>query len=922
MIGKKEDKRLSNTAEEIDYLRENITKQEKILSEKGKDVIQQEIIRAEIIKHSKRDPDKLLSEGYVLSLDDIRKMAVELDPEEHDRTIMVLLDVVKKKGIRNALMVVESLKSPRLEEDFQRALVQYVKKNIKASVVKSDGPVWNVKNMTLYEVFLPEVVSDKDKAGSLKELVSTMDQFYSGMLSVGGGKKDTNHFTVEIVLPEGSHEIIFYVSVPTKKKDLFEKHMLSVFPDSHLKEQKNDYDVFVDGGDTKLSYGAYKKDSVLPIKMYDEFDYDPLNTVLNAFSKIEKEGGAAALQLVFKPTGTVHLERYNQILFHLGKGKAFPWAVNVSYQTDFYEKFVKVIKYELFGAKEGEASAINEVSQMKLDSVRKKVESRIVDVNIRAVASAKTSSEASDILTHIESSFNQFEQARGGNSFKFIKLSGKKLRHALYMFTTREYYKKRMLAMSVREISTIMHFPGHGIKSSPQFKQLRAKTAPAPLDLPQEGTLIGVNSYRGIDTKAYLTPEDRLRHFYVIGQTGTGKTVLLKNMIIQDIRQGNGVCMIDPHGNDIVDVLGAIPQERYEDVIYFDPGYTKRAMGLNMLEFDPKFPEQKTFVINELFSIFQKLYGAVPESMGPMFEQYFRNATALVLEDPESGSTLLDVSRVLSDAGYREYKLSKSKNPVVNQFWNKIAIRAGGEQALENIVPYITSKFDVFLANEIMRPVVGQEKSSFNFREVMDTKKILLVNLSKGRLGDINSNLIGLVLVGKILMAALSRVDSEKELPIFYLYIDEFQNITTNSISTILSEARKFNLSLTLSHQYISQLQDDIKKSVFGNVGSIASFRVGSEDGEFLEKQFAPEFSASDLVGVENYNAYVRILARGTPTKPFSIRTLPPIEGNKEIIEELKRYSYERYGQDREAVEKYILSKYTDEKLTGVDKKE
>ncbi len=917
MIGKKEEKRLSSTEEEIDFLRENVTTEENIVREKGRRVVQQEIIRAELTKHAKRAPGKFLSEEYLLHEDEIRKITVELDLEEHDRTIMELLDLVKHKGIYNALSVVQNLKNPHVEDDFHRALVQYVKKNMKAKGLRRGGPLWNVFEMTLYEVYLPEVVSDRDKRGSLKELVGAMDQFYAGMLSVSSGK-GKNHFTVEIALPEGSHEIIFYVSVPTNKKDLFEKHMLSIFPDAHLQEQQNDYNIFVEGGESTMAYAEYGSDDSLALKLYDEFDYDPLNTVINTFSKIEKEGGGAAIQLVFKPSDGKSRLRYNDMLYLLGRGVSMYKATRESYQSDFYKDFMGVVQNQILGQKTREVKPVNEVSQMKLESVKKKVKSPIVDVNIRLVASAKTSSRAAEILSHLQSGFNQFEQTRGGNKLKFTTFTGRQLRHALYMFTFREYYKKRMLSMSVQEVSTVLHFPGQGLQSSPQFKQLRAKTAPAPLDLPQEGTLIGVNSYRGIDTKVYLTPEDRLRHFYVIGQTGTGKTVLLKNMIIQDIRQGNGVCMIDPHGNDILDVLGSIPQERYEDVIYFDPGYTERAMGLNMLEFDPKFPEQKTFVINELFGIFQKLYGAVPESMGPMFEQYFRNATALVLEDPASGSTLLDVSRVLSDASYREYKLSQSKNPVVNQFWNKIASRAGGEQALENIVPYITSKFDVFLANEIMRPVVGQEKSSFNFREVMDQKKILLVNLSKGRLGDINSNLIGLVLVGKILMAALSRVDSKVDLPTFYLYIDEFQNITTNSISTILSEARKFNLSLTISHQFISQLQDDIKKSVFGNVGSIASFRVGSEDGDFLEKQFAPEFASSDLVGVENYNAYVRLLARGTPTKPFSIKTLPPVEGSKDIVEELKRYSYERYGQDRAEVEKYILSKYTDEKLTGL----
>jgi hypothetical protein len=407
-----------------------------------------------------------------------------------------------------------------------------------------------------------------------------------------------------------------------------------------------------------------------------------------------------------------------------------------------------------------------------------------------------------------------------------------------------------------------------------------------------------------------MAPEDRLRHFYVIGQTGTGKTTLLKNMITQDILNGEGVCMIDPHGSDIQDILAVIPKSRYEDVIYFDPSYTARPMALNMLEYDSRYPEQKTFVVNEMLSIFNKLFD-MKVAGGPMFEQYFRNSVLLVMEDPSSGNTLLDVSRVLSNKAFRDMKLANCKNPIVVQFWKEVAEKAGGEASLANIVPYITSKFDVFLSNDIMRPIIAQESSTLNFREIMDNKKILLVNLSKGRLGDINANLIGLILVGKILMAALSRVDSiSKDMPPFYLYIDEFQNITTDSISTILSEARKYKLALNIAHQFIAQLEEGIRDSVFGNVGSIASFRVGAEDAEYLEKQFAPVFSTQDIMSIDNFNGYLKILANGRPVKPFNIETLPPPKGNRSIIESIKELSYLKYGRDKTIVEQEIMVKY------------
>jgi hypothetical protein len=478
-------------------------------------------------------------------------------------------------------------------------------------------------------------------------------------------------------------------------------------------------------------------------------------------------------------------------------------------------------------------------------------------------------------------------------------------------FSFREKGGKQSLPLNLDELATMIHFPANGILGTPQFKQATARTAAAPNELPDTGTRLGRNRHRNAERPIHITPEDRLRHFYIIGQTGTGKTTLMKNMITQDINAGAGVCMIDPHGSDIDDVLAAVPESRMDDVIYFDPARYEQVMGLNMLEYDYTRPEQKTFVVNELFSIFQKLYAATPEAMGPMFEQYFRNATLLVMEDPESGNTLLDISRVLSDAQYRRYKLERATNPVVVQFWREIATKAGGQASLENVVPYIVSKFDVFTANDYLRPIIGQQESAFDFRQVMDEQKILLVNLSKGRLGYINANLIGMIIVGKILMAALSRVDdTAKSLPPFYLHMDEFQNISTDSISAILSEARKYKLGLTMAHQFMAQLEPSIKDAVFGNVGSIAAFRVGSEDATALEQQFAPTFTAHDLMQVPNREAYLRMLANGTPTRPFSIVTDPPVTIDPAQVAARIERSYARYGSPREVVEQTIQARY------------
>lgn len=333
-------------------------------------------------------------------------------------------------------------------------------------------------------------------------------------------------------------------------------------------------------------------------------------------------------------------------------------------------------------------------------------------------------------------------------------------------------------------------------------------------------------------------------------------------------------------------------------------------MGLNMLEYDRSRPEMKTFVIDEVYGIFRKLYADVPEAFGPMFEQYYRNAVQLVVEDPDTGSTFVEIPRVFADPAFRNLKLSRCNNPIIVQFWRKIAEQAQGDPSLENVAPYITSKFDVFLANDIMRPIVSQEHSAFNFREILDNKKIFLANLSKGRLGDRNTALLGLVLVSKFLQAAFSRVDSRGDLPTFYLYIDEFQNFATPSIATILSEARKYKLSLTVAHQFIAQLEEEIRDAVIGNVGTKISMRIGTTDAEFLEKQFAPVFSAQDLENLPNRTGVAALLVNGVPARPFTIQTMNLPQFDYSRVDALKQLSYSTYGRPREEIEAEIRRKF------------
>ena len=915
--------KFASPQEELTRLRQAALTRIEQAKEGGQEVAPHEAAKEQVKQYAATAPTEVLHPDYALKPDQAEAITLELAPEEHDKQIEQLLGVMEEKGIRNAMTVAEKMNNPHLLDDFHRVLVQFIASNYPIQGLKEKDPLWKPLHMTLFEVSLPET-SEEDKKKQLKELISGMEQFYSGMLSISSDRKDPAWFTVEIANSNGSDEFVFYVSVPTSRKELFEKQILAVFPGAHVNVHKNDYNIFNSTGVSIASYAKLSKHPLYPLKPFELFDVDPLNAILNSFSKIDKVGEGAAIQLIIGSREDAYSASGVKAIEKIRKGEKVKDAL-AEMDHGIGGAIFKEVSKEVSGMfktkeksdkdKEEKEKRAQALDQTAVEQFTRKLKSPFVSVNLRVLASSATEAESLGILHDLESSFNQFENGHGNRIEWELVSRSSKLAEISREFTLRAFDDKEAMTLNLEEMTTCLHFPASTVsRAAPQLKQSKAGTSPAPLDVPQDGTLLGINDHRGTAQKIYIAPEDRMRHFYVIGQTGTGKTGLLKNMIIQDIKAGHGACFIDPHGSDVMDVLANIPANRYEDVVYFDPASIDRPMALNMLEYDQRSPEQKTFVVNEMFSIFQKLYGGVPESMGPIFEQYFRNATGLVVEDPDSGCTLLDVSRVMSNKAFRDLKISKCKNPVIVQFWKEIAEKAGGEASLANVVPYITSKFDVFLANEIMRPIIAQEKSSFNMRDIMDNKKILLVNLSKGRLGDINSHLIGLILVGKILMAALSRVDAFGKgagaMPDFFLYLDEFQNITTDSISTILSEARKYRLALTVAHQFIGQLDEKIKNAVFGNVGSMAVFRVGSDDAEFLEKQFTPVFTRTDITNLDNRNAYVRLLANGRPAKPFNIATVNLEKGNPDQIDKLKELSFLTFGRRREEVEAEIMRKY------------
>ncbi len=834
---------------------------------------------------------------------------LRLSPEEHDEVISELYSLMLEKGIKTTIARVETLKNPHIDDDWHRFLVQYLSGTHSIPNVKESSELYRSIDMRLFEITLPFPDDDAKQRG-FKELVQLMEQFYAGMQSVGSGthNSDRHTYTVEIALSSSSDEIIFYTAIPSASVDIFEKQVLGLFQDGKIDEVVNDYNIFHQHGVAVGAYAESSRESFLPILTYDQFENDPLSVILNVFSKLKKEGEGAALQIVIQPAGDTFIKSYGRVLDELRKGKKLKEAKSEAL-GGWGNAVFKIGKDIIVGGKDPEKKEEQQshTDSDATESMALKLSSTIVRTNIRMLASAETLQRADGIIRDMQSAFHQFMNTKG-NGLQFKKVSPNAAQDFFHQYSYRIFSQKQEIPLNLKELATLYHFPVRQ-DSTPQLKQSKAGTAPAPLEMHTEGLLLGYNNYRGRSVPIYMSPNDRVRHFYVVGQTGTGKTGTFINMIAQDIRAGKGVCYIDPHGTDIQTILSFVPPERMDDVIYFDPAYTPRPMGLNMMEYDASRPEQMTLVIDELMGIFNQLFDMQAQG-GAMFQQYFKNSAFLVMADPSSGNTLLEVTRVLSDKAFRDMKLSRCTNPIVRQFWRN-AEETTGEQSLANFVPYISSKFDPLISNEIMRPVIAQEKSSFNMRTVMDEGKILLVNLSKGRLGELNSNLIGLIIVGKIQMAALSRVDSYgQSLRDFYLYIDEFQNVTTPSISSILSEARKYRLSLNIAHQYLDQLSDDIRAAVMGNVGSMAIFRISPEDAEILAPRLDPTFTAKDIVKLDNRNAYMSLLVDGKPARAFNMTTADFPQGNAAQVEQLKQLSYLRFGRDRAEVESEIMQKY------------
>jgi type IV secretory pathway TraG/TraD family ATPase VirD4 len=497
------------------------------------------------------------------------------------------------------------------------------------------------------------------------------------------------------------------------------------------------------------------------------------------------------------------------------------------------------------------------------------------------------------------------------NGFKVVSHKTKRI-VADYIF--RVFRNSRQI-LNTEELTSIWHLPTR-FTETPNIKHLTAKKAPPPTNIPAQGLLLGESTYRGVTTKIQIARDDRRRHQYIIGRTGTGKTELMKNMAIQDIRNGEGVCIVDPHGDLVEDVLQYIPKGRAKDVILFEPSDMDRPLGLNMLEVHAD--SEKDFAVQEMIAIFMKLFP--PEMIGPMFEHNMRNVMLTLMMDKQYPGTLADIPRMFTDTDFQKYKVSKVDDPIVRSFWEKEMAKTSDFHKSE-MLGYLISKVGRFVENEMMRNIIGQPHSSFDFRKVMDEGKILLINLSKGKTGEVNAKLLGLIIVSKLQMAALSRSDiPEESRRDFYLYVDEFQNFVTDSFATILSEARKYRLNLVMAHQFISQLSQEkegsssldsrMRDAVFGNAGTMVAFRIGVEDAEIMAKEFAPVFNEFDVINIERFNAYVKLMIAGTASRPFNMQTFPkPPGANLDTAKIIRNMSRLNFGRARSEVERDILER-------------
>jgi len=766
-------------------------------------------------------------------------------------------------------------------------------------------------------IHLPPISDDTNVGGRdvrdvVDETISKSQILYNIIASTAEKNRSSKlfgqrHITFEIVGTQGF--VNFYTAVPAHLVDVVKQAIVSAYPSAAL-EQVEEPNIFNEAGGAAAVFGGemvLKKPYAFPIGTYQELKRDALQSVLGSLSSLDKEDGVA-VQISFRPAADGWRKTATGIASKKRKGN-----YNSNQGLDAVGPFLK----QLFGAlnkppeeKKDGASADAELSTLDrsiIESIEDKTRHPGFEVAIRILVSSNVSQRAQAILQNLVASFSLFD-APNKNGFKFEPARDNQQLINDYIF--RNFHRRhRGMVLNSVEMATIFHFPDQNNLPTSQVTRQESKQVDGPRNMPEQGLLLGYNLFRGAKKPIRLDLQDRQRHMYVVGQTGTGKSTFLENLALQDMQSGNGFAFVDPHGDTVEKLMAMVPKERVEDVIYFSPADMEYPMGLNLFEFNS--PDQKDFLIQEALNMLYKLYDPQHQGiMGPRYEHLFRNAALTVMADP-AGGTFVDIPKLFRDPNFVKQKLEFVKDQNVVEFWQKEMPQSQRSNEFGEVVSWFVSKFGAFLSNEMMRNIIGQTKSAFDLRDVMDNKKILLVNLSKGRTGELNSKLLGMIFVMKFQAAAMSRATiPEKDRIDFSLYVDEFQNFSTDSFATIMSEARKYHLNLIVANQFTTQLTEEIRDAVFGNMGTIVSFRIGQNDVEALGKYFQPTFDSDDLLRVPNYNTIIRTLVNGVPTQPFSMATLPPLGNpNNNLADALKQLSAAKYGRPRKSVEEEIFAR-------------
>jgi hypothetical protein len=788
----------------------------------------------------------------------------------------------------------------------------------------------NKTNLYL-KIRVPREDSTKDnerkEEKDFREKVSIMEQFFRNIhelaeLSLKNIIRTTlfNSNIVSFEIVAQKKLIDFYIVVPKIYRELMEKQITSYYPNADIIPVEK-YPLAPKGNKLRMYFAFAKEQYWFPFKTYKTLETDPLNDLTNIFSKLE-DNEVAGIQVCLRP---IRSRKYNKksekIASILFKGKQPP-RFNIPGFNFIYNLFAGVIggyekmRFDKPNDQTGFVRMLQPLEE-RAKKMGEKASQPSYRVVMRFFGSAPSMSKAENITNNVNLALNMYkdEFSNWFQSRRIIPIDS--INNAIMHFN----YQQRLIdsgplfaekhnIFGPEELASIFHLPCSRYNHTPGINWLPYKVLPAPVETPTEGILLGYNVYRGIKKEVRMLRKDRTRHHYCIGKSGSGKSVFLSYLARQDIKNGDGLGVIDPHGDLIEELINFVPKERAKDVVVFNPSDTERPMGLNILEANT--PEEMDMASSQATEIFIKLFG--DEIFGPRIQHYFRNACLTLMEDKEEGATLIDVPRIFVDDEFMKYKVSKITNPVVKSFWEHEYAHTGDREKQE-MIPYFSSKFGPFITNSIMRNTIGQTKSAFNFRQAMDNQQVLLINLSKGKIGDLNTQLLGLVVVARIQMAAMSRVDiPEEQRKDFYLYVDEFQNFSTDSFASILSEARKYHLALIMANQYIKQLEKKqdttIRDAVFGNVGTMMSFKVGADDGEYLAKEYAPVLTEQDIIGIANYKAYIKLNINNTTSRPFSLETIYDMNGsNKKVGEIVNEYSRIKYGRKKEFVDQEIRAR-------------